>query len=361
MKIPTFAILFLCCVATLTTAQHNAKLMLADGSVIHGQIHMLALPVETFFGTVPVPVEKMVRIEFANAAKLSLADGSILHGNIPVPALPVETLFGAVPIPLEKVTHIEFVKVQKMVPANHDPRLIYWNTFDSEEELREMGEWKNGRLVKGKSGMALHTDGKVDVYKITIPPHTFKPKGCIEFWAKIEPEVDSFAGNTFLRFFWMSHTRLEFLVNNGMAAGGITSYCGNSVVGSSRFGGQSRYSEVLGPNYKDWHHYALVWNDEGLDIGEGRQKPYSAIYINGKRVSSLETNRGNMGGKFSLPAGPDKELSIVIASSAYMGDPNLLNPVPFAIDDFKIWNYDKTEFDGVTPAPVNPVTVAPGW
>jgi len=376
MKIPTLSILLLCGVATLATAQHNAKLTLADGSVIHGQIHVPALPVETLFGTVPVPLEKMLGIEFANAAKLSLVDGSILHGNIPVPAIPVETLFGAVPVPLEKVTRIEFVNAQKMVPANHDPRLIYWNTFDSKEDAQNpkagvTTQLHGGAFVPGRVGNALHTQGKTDVASFTIPPGFVASKGCVEFWAKIDTDADVVAhvpGWT-LRFLlggingrW-SLFKLEFAANNGMGAGGFTASLPSSIYGTHRFGSSYSFKRVLGENYADWHHYALVWDDdEGLNIPGVQHRPRGALFINGKHAS-IQTVPDDPSGKTGMGRFYESGMDIIIA-----GLPTTLGIThPFAIDELKIWNYAKMDFDlgkiPVSPAvPAVPVTTtAPGW
>ena len=288
-------------------------------------------------------------------ARLTLSDGSIPHGAIKADSLYVKTIFGSVEISFEAIEKINFKpasqKQQGKItpPAAIDPRLIYWNTFDSEEATRvakvmkRAGSWQSGKLVEGKFGKALHTGGKADVYQFSIPAHALKPKGCIEFWAKIEPETDSFADGAWLRFFWMGHARLEYAVNNGKGAGGITSYIANSVAGSSNYGRHRRYSEVLGPDFRGWHHYALVWNEDGVDVGEGKAKPWSAIFIDGKPVSR-ETNRMEAGDKFTFAAGVSKESFMTIAGSAFAPEGWQERAVPFAIDELKIWNYDKTDF-----------------
>ncbi len=291
-------------------------------------------------------------------ARFTLTDGSVLNGEILVRAIPFKTTFGRVNIPVQTIAGVDILAANSVpqedvsrAPADVDPRLVYWNTFDSELETRfakttkRAGDWRSGKLVEGKSGKALYTEGKADVYQLSIPANTLKPKGCIEFWAKIEPERDTFTdGAGWMRFFWMRHTRLEFAVNNGKGAGGITAYIANSVSGSSRSGGEGRYSNVLGPNYRDWHHYALVWSDQGVNVDTEKPRPWSAIFIDGKPVSH-ETNRMEAGEHFTFETIVGEEMFMVIAGSAFVSESWREHAVPFAIDELKIWNYDKTEFN----------------
>lgn len=285
--------------------------------------------------------------------KITLTDGSLIYGDILMPDIPARTIFGTISLPLNILAGMTFQITSDDTPLSvtdsHDPRLVYWNTFNSEEEtyvakgMKRADSWAGGRFVEGKFGKAFYTGGKADVYQFTFPAHTLKPKGCIEFWARFDPPGDSFADGSWLRFFWMDHVRLEFAVNNGKGAGGITSYIANSVAGSSGSGQQHRYSEVLGLDYRGWHHYALVWSDEGVDVGGDGSKPWSVIFIDGKPVSH-ETIRHETSNEFTFGTIVGKELVLTIAGSAYVAESSLKRAVPFAIDELKIWNYDKTEF-----------------
>jgi hypothetical protein len=373
MKVLTIVpslLLMLSVTAEIRGDTHLARLTLIDGSVLLANIQTPSLQLETLIGPINIPVIAITSAEFTRMApksaedspsdlppeiiaRLTLTDASILNARIPLSTLSVETLFGPANISVETLKTLDFNSMPQIKTTDShitpDPRLVYWNTFDSEDNTRiarvmqRPGDWKSGKLVDGKFGKALHTEGQADVYQFSLPPNSLNSKGCIEFWAKIDPEVDSFANGSWLRFFWMEHVRLEYAVNNGKGAGGITSYIANSVAGSSYFGGQHRYSEVLGPNYLDWHHYALVWNEEGVNTGKGNPKQWSAIFIDGMPVSR-ETNRMDAGDRFTFATNIGMENFFTIAGSAFAPKGWLGRTVPFAIDELKIWNYDKTIF-----------------
>ena len=133
--------------------------------------------------------------------------------------------------------------------------------------------------------------------------------------------------------------------NDGWGGAGLCGWGGNGNVASGEYTNSYSYGEVLG-DVTAWHHFALVWNIDGVD---GTNETVQ-IYKDGNPVgSSLICNETNHTAT-KLDALVDGELSIGQISSAFTGS--------FLIDELKVWNYAKTEF-GFTPVeyPVKNYTI----
>ena len=85
----------------------------------------------------------------------------------------------------------------------------------------------------------------------------------------------------------------------------------------------------------EWHHYALVWDVNGIDISG---KPSAAVYLDGRLILSTPF--------VSSWKGP-----VNVADGSTLFFPSREDEMPgysrraFTIDDFKIWNFAKKEFD----------------
>ena len=84
----------------------------------------------------------------------------------------------------------------------------------------------------------------------------------------------------------------------------------------------------------EWHHYALVWDVNGVEIPG---KPSAAVYLDGKLL-------------LSTPFVPTWKGPVNVADGSTLLFPCREDEMPgysrraFTIDDFKIWNYAKTDF-----------------
>jgi len=310
------------------------------------------------------------------AAKITLADGSVVLGEILEPAMKIKTLLGEVEIPFDKIAGVEFVDAKEKMapqqpapkaPENNDPRLIYWNTFDSKEDTQKpkvgpVTEFLTGKFVLGKNGNALHSRGKTDLASFTIPPGFVTSKGCVEFWAKIDVDTDAQPGQA-LRFLlggrdgkWTLF-KLEYTANNGMGAGGFTAAMPSAIYGTSWFGPYS-FRQILGDDYTGWHHYAFVWDDdEGVEIPGERTRPHGALFIDGKFVS-IQTVPVDRNGISGMGGFQKSGMDFIIAGSPHSGD----KTTPFVIDDLKIWNVPYLEFVDKTKTPAQEKAEARiGW
>ncbi len=143
------------------------------------------------------------------SVSVSLSDGSIVKGTVPAgTTMEISTVFGIVRVPLEKVADMEVKNIlerttQKKLSTS---QLIYWNTFDSEEEARHPqvgpeGKLLSGSLVLGKSGKALSVTPGTIAYEAFFPAGTLWQEGCLEFWAKILSDEVTYGNGGSPQFF----------------------------------------------------------------------------------------------------------------------------------------------------------------
>jgi beta-glucanase (GH16 family) len=120
----------------------------------------------------------------------------------------------------------------------------------------------------------------------------------------------------------------EFASNNG---------CGNSGLGGHFFGIRTQthtgysymmpYSDIFkGENYNGWHHYAFVWTPTRL-----------AIFLDGKELCGTT-------GQLNTEAVTDSAITFDIPLNRRTGK-SFNNKSAFYMDELKIWNFAKREFD----------------
>lgn len=337
----------------VTNATLKVEFTLEDGSRLIGTLADSALPFSlNFQQSLSLPIETLSSLEFDHSkekAVVSFINGDRLTGCMDKQVLEVTSLAGTFQLQAGIINKILFLQQKKGPPKG----LLYWNTFDSEEQIRQpavgpKSVLNHGRIVEGKHGNALHTQGRMDAMSFVFPPYTLKKEGTVEFWAKMDVGNTSFGDGANPRFFRLSVvdgsgvTRLEFSRNNGLGAGGLCSITQNLSCGTTRFSdGLSRgasYREILGSDYNGWHHYALVWNTEGLLLPGRENQESLAIYLDGKLVST-QIQRG---------APLDMKSLTTTWETRFVVAPSFLAPkntIPFAIDELKIWDHAKTGFD----------------
>ena len=170
--------------------------------------------------------------------------------------------------------------------------------------------------------------------EIVFPAGTFGEEGCIEFWANMASGKTEFSTGGDPRFFVISNqngaekSHFEFASNDG---------CGNSGLSGHFFGMRTQtnagctylmpYSDVFkGEDYNGWHHYALVWAPTNL-----------SIYIDGRKVCGAD-------GKINTEELAKSELIMDIPLNRITGK-SFNNKSAFYMDELKIWDRAKTEFD----------------
>lgn len=331
----------------------RAEIHLCDGSSLFCTIQARALSfAPTFAEKIPIPLKAVKFIEFGDDDKTTVIhfdNGDRLTGALLAKTIRVRSLLGRFEIDVRKIKRI-VIKPNAAPDAKTAQGLLYWNTFDSPDAIRSprvgpKGAFVAGTIVEGKMGQALKTNGARDAISVDFPAGAFRNKGCIEFWARIDDPTRLFSGGGYPRLFTATTGNwgfwLEYNINNGHGMGGLCAGVASRPCGIPRsfMGGPQPYGTVLKSNPGGWHHYALVWNDEGLkniNASDGRPATF-AVLLDGKMYSSR--NFEGMPGSFAAAAnGP-----------VFFGvpHPNVTDyrDVSFSIDELKIWNYDKTEFE----------------
>jgi hypothetical protein len=281
-----------------------------------------------------------------------LMNGDRLTGHLDQQMLAVSTIIGDFQVNMSDVRKIQFVHHGK---ASHEG-LIYWNKFESAEatgkpQIGPISDLHSGEFVTGKSGIGLKTtDSSNNSMSIDLPKGTLGNKGCIEFWAKIDgsPVIEmSYTSGPNPRFFTLSTRQglfwLEYNNNNGHGMGGLC-----SVVSAVPYGiadsfsrSQTPHLGVLDSEPYGWHHYAVIWNDEGIEGVHTFNKEIAtfATLLDGK-VYAARNFEGSSKRFQSIKEGSSKfDLGVPSPNATR------LNSLRFVIDDLKIWNYDKTKFD----------------
>ncbi len=227
------------------------------------------------------------------------------------------------------------------VPTNG---LLLWNRLGSADQIANSevgsnGTYTAGAFVPGPFGNALELNMQ-QRFGCTFPiPPLKTARGCLEFWARLSdfpaqmpwdgcnPGLIGFpqpVGNDGYVFY--------FNANNGLADGGLCVGSDLGHVGTGSYGAWTYSQAIGGGNVADWHHYALVWNADGIpEIGDGTRK--IGVFVDGVQLAS----HGAFYNEPQLINTPD---SYVFGLLHHHGITN----GRVAFDNLKIWNYAKTDF-----------------
>lgn len=325
------------CQQTVGCEHHgiHARVMLSDGSSINGVCQTEDLELETIFDPdlrLPMPLVSEVLSVDDGRMRLRLANDDILTGRMKTASLSVGSLLGRLTIPFERVRQVRFTSSAGEVGA-----LIYYSTFDDPEAILDpvvgpKGVPGNATFVPGRVGNAARVPRLGNAGVVNLPKGFLGTKGCIEFWAKIESNKDYFAScdpRLFcIRYAGGSDVVLEYSDNNGAGKGGLNIRLpGLGIVSSHQCGGHF-YSEILEDQVCQWHHYAMSWNETKC-----------TFYLDGRPYRMAYAYPGHL------------EESIVKGQSSELGFPNVRNAdgthprSAYLIDEFKIWNCEKSQFD----------------
>ena len=230
-------------------------------------------------------------------------------------------------------------------------QLVYHNTLDSADAVAHpavgaTGTCSNATFVEGKVGSALYVPANSNVASLPLPNGLPPSRGCIEFWAKLQEGKTTFRDGgdpIFLRVICVNDAAstftVEFNANNGGGRGGLCGGLPGLYMTSEGYSYIKYYSSYLTEgDVSDWHHYALVWNVEGIASISGN--PRSALLVDGKTIS--QTNGEGAWDNASFSATVSQPFNITFST------PDTVNgKSPFTIDELKIWDSDKTTFRGL--------------
>ena len=249
-------------------------------------------------------------------------------------------------------------KKQKSLPEG----LVFWNTFDSKPDIYKSNvgpggvyRGEGGVFVDGVVGNALRLNHD-DYEAVAFPKDVVSHKaGCIEFWAKLTGLPNSLPAGQRPALIQIHDGRsaygIHFNGNDGFANGGLCGWAGRTGhCGTSAFGTWS-YEKVLGEGRADqWHHYAIVWDQDGMKgVGDEDGNRQFAVYLDGK----LNTHSWRDSGRTKFQPLKGGELKLHVKHDA-------VGQGTIAYDELKIWNYAKTEFENAHLAQVREVQLSEG-
>lgn len=345
------ALLALASLSAIAEGDLNASVTLRDASVIKGTVAQdTAIEGAVVFADgvkIPLPLVRGMASDGTNGEQIiTLANGDVLHIAPKTKALAVTTILGDLSIPLTNIRKVAFSSANSATDG-----LIYYCTFDSPEAIRKpaigpSGEFLSGRFVQGKVGEALAVRQWSCAAQAPIPAGFFGDKGCIEFWGRIDnPPLNVSAMGCPCFFDCRKPNEVWKLSimwndNNGGGGGGLCGSVQHYPATTDHFGSAVPYDKYLGSQVGEWHHYALVWNVDGIpSLGIRDELPVRVVvYLDGHPVAFRTNVRS-----------PNWSLSCFATTDMILGFPTALgqesvNGVPYSIDEFKIWNYDKTDF-----------------
>ena len=354
MKI-SLPILFaaLAAVTVLAEGDLAASVTLRDSSVIKGTVaEATALEGGVIFADdvkIPLPLVREIAADGTNGAQIvTLANDDVFRLAPKTKALSVTSVLGDLTIPLANIRKVVF-----SASGSASDGLIYYCTFDSPEAIEKpvvgpAGKFLTGRFVDGKVGSALAVSAYSNGAYVQLPPNTIGQKGCFEFWAKFTPPADRIGVGPWPCFFTYGvlgaepRFCLEWNANNGTGGGGVNAMLEHLRACTSSYGSYMTYSGILGNTTCEWHHYAVVWNKEGIEgLSSGSSLPVkAAIYLDGKPIARESFRNAPKWGLSSAITAPSTFLNF-----PFHPEEGIQNRVDYVIDEFKFWNYDRTDFE----------------
>ena len=354
MRTSRFAILATFAISTaFADGDIAATVTLGDSSVIKGTV----AETTAFEGAVafkdgvklPVAMIREMTADGTSGVQIAtLANGDKFHFTPTTKALSVATVLGDLSISLSNIRRVAF----SATPGGSADGLIYYCTFDSPESILNpavgpAGKFLSGRFVDGKAGSARAVAPYTCAAHTAIPAGFFGPRGCIEFWGRIDDTPSNRVVPMGCPCFFDCRKPKEVWKlsvmwndNNGGGGGGLCGVVQHYPATTDHYGSSIPYEKYLGYRTEDWHHYALVWNVDGIaSLGVQNGLPVRvAVFLDGKAVG-LKTNVRDP----SWGLGCFETTDMILGFPTAPGQESF-NGVPYSIDEFKVWNYDKVEF-----------------
>ncbi len=214
--------------------------------------------------------------------------------------------------------------------------LVFWNKLDSSTGIAASEIGSGGTYLTGTFGTGIFGNAYVALPGVTggvlFPADVFPTngRGTLEFWAKMT-NVPNLISNGFSpEFFHADDGVVRYSLgfhSNSQDTNQLTGVAGN---GHRAKGPSDAYSNLLGGagSQSNWHHYALVWDRDGL--GTPSQK--TALYVDGVQHAAF-WSPGN-------DAFPRPSASLVLIPS------NGAASMTIFLDNLKIYNFAKSDFSG---------------
>ena len=334
------------CVTAQTEKNYtiSANATLKDGSSTKGEFCTDRITGSTAFMEKlklnPAIVKSLAFACTNGEAKVELVNGDKFTMTVANESFKINSLLGELAIPRINFRSLAFT-VRKCAQNGVEDGLIFYCTFDDEAAISspvvgQSVKLELGQLCpnKGKNGGALFVKPGIAGAEIQLPQGTLGAEGCIEFWANMASGKTEFTTGGDPRFFILLDSNgsekgvFEFASNDGASNSGICgTFFGVHAYSNRGCSYMMPYSDIFkGEDYNGWHHYAFVWTQENL-----------TICIDGKEVCRVTGNINtqeiaNTGVTLDIPLNRTTGKSFNNKSAFYM-------------DELKIWNHAKTNFD----------------
>ena len=230
-----------------------------------------------------------------------------------------------------------------------EPGLVLCNRLGSVQEIENSEVGLDGTIIgggfgPGMFGGAYRADFTQDL-EASFPKEVIPiDAGTIEFWGRLEGFTTNIYWGPQPHFFELvdGATNSAWLVgingNNGLGLGGITAAAGHGFHAATGgfFGSNTvSYEQFLGVGQAEaWHHYALVWDKNGLPgVDDGTKK--LAVFLD-DQLDSMGFFTG--GGADFLPL-LSGQLGLILIGDGQAPDQGVV-----FIDNIKIWDFAKTDF-----------------
>ena len=129
--------------------QVRLELDLVDGSHIIGTPSIEAVPVQTSYAKMDVPLKQILTLKIGDdheTAAVDLRNGDKLKGVINLEPIKLETVFGKVAVGIEHISDIHVVLSAGVLPVSLSRGLVLYYSFDGDEDGK----------VTDRSGMGHH-------------------------------------------------------------------------------------------------------------------------------------------------------------------------------------------------------------
>ena len=332
----------------------SANATLKDGSTVKGEFATQSITGSTAFMEAlkldPSIVKSLTFAGTNGESKVELSNGDKFAMTVVNESFAIKSLLGELNIP--RTNFRSLTLNQRKISAGGDDGLIFHCTFDditaiASPSVGPKGTYLRGSFTEGKSGNALQTTVYAQNVTFELPSNFFNTSGCIEFWAKIlksSPYVGS-GGDPRLFTITKKNTNntictLDIVSNNGGGNSGFSTWTILGNMANLRGCRTLRYEELFpGSDYRDWHHYAIIWDKDG--IAELPGKPTKALLIDGMLIPDVQGHARKTEDAISIISSP----MLLSFTHDPALDPEYSTKSPFLIDEFKIWSYPKTNFD----------------
>lgn len=323
---------------------------LRDGSTVKGDFLTGKITGATLFEKNLVLAPSLVRsINFTGTngeSKVELSNGDHFAMTVSNDAFAVRSMLGNLTIPRINFRTISLSARTSAAKSGSSDGPVYHCTFDSREAVTKpkvgpRGIFMAGEFSKGVDRLALHVPPYASAARFELPPGTIGCRGTIEFWGKIDKGMARLTTGGCPRFFEIicyeprDEISQDWNSNNGTGGAGLTFRIGGlPVMASSSYGRFTDYDFIKDDLY-GWHHYALVWDMDGVVTHNGATAA-AVVFVDGKPVMTTSADHWN---------GPPlaNHQSFLVFPSREDEMPSY-GRVGYTIDEFKIWNYAKTDF-----------------